>query len=87
MSEIWEIIKSLYYHAPWPVTFAVIAWMYFRSKREKIESVKPIQSQSDIQHDDRFVLREDCHGHIDAMTGELKEIKENIRLIFVHMMK
>jgi hypothetical protein len=85
MTEIWEIIKSLYYHAPWPVTFAVIAWMYFKSKQTKPE--KTIQSRASIQNDEMFVLREDCHAHIDTMTNELREIKENIRLIFEHMMK
>jgi hypothetical protein len=73
MDEIIKWIIDDYKVAPVCATIIIVVWLVLKYR-----------PWIDFTH---YVKREDCHAHIDSVTTELKEIKENIRLIFEHMIR
>jgi hypothetical protein len=65
MDAMFNLFKEFFQIAPGPAALIIVAWMYFIRKPSNDNG--------------KFVLKESCHMHIDALNESMKEIKEDIR--------
>ena len=83
MDEIYRILERFFSAAPWPTAAIVIAFMACKFRPWFGGSKKP-EVKPEVKKDD-YVLKADCHSHIDGLKEEsnnrFSEIKEDIREI------
>lgn len=81
MTEIMQLVEKLFQMAPGPAALIFCAFIFYKIKEKEIQSKKDEAEVAKV-NGTKYVLKNECHGHIDGMkmdmTLKFSEIREDI---------